>query len=298
MARIDPGFHGVFPVGDQVANLAVNGHHVLWLHDVVGIEQFARGGVTGHVNLRITLVHDLRAQTNELVDDAPHRVFVAGNQGGRQHHRVALADRNRPMSAVGNPRQGGHRFALRAGSHVHAAFGGQGIDVLEVNQHPVRHGHVTGLRGDGHIAFHRPPHQGDLAVRLRGGVQHLLHPVDVGGKRCHDNLAGSVVEYVLEDGSDFPFGGNKSRDLGIRGVYTEQVDPGLPPARESTQVGNAPVQGQLVHLKVPGNQRGAGFCTHHDRQGVGNRVVYSAKLQVERSQVEPLALCFDPQVRG
>lgn len=88
-----------------------------------------------------------------------------------------------------------------------------------------------------------------------------------------------------------------SRSLGVNPGTSAFVESGrnrsiagLRPARERPQVGDAVVEGQLVHLEVTRVQHHASPRLDGDRERVGNRVVDRDELEVERAERLVLAL--------
>ena len=126
------GLHRQITASDQVANLAVNGHNVLRLENVVAVQQLTRGSVTGNVNLRVALVHHVSAQLHEGVDDAEDAGLVTGNQRGGEHHGVAGLNLNLVV-AVRHTGQCRHRLALRTGAHHHDLVGAVVVNLLQVH---------------------------------------------------------------------------------------------------------------------------------------------------------------------
>ena len=80
-------------------------------------------------------------------------------------------------------------------------------------------------------------------------------------------------------------------DLGVGRVHHEEVDALLAEAREGAQVGDAAVEGQLVHLEVAGVEHGARWGAHEDGERVGDRVVDGDELEVE-GRLELIALAL------
>ena len=95
---------------------------------------------------------------------------------------------------------------------------------------------------------------------------------------------------LVEDRANLAFGRDKARDQGVRGVHHEQVDAFLTHAGEGAQVGQAPVQRQLIHLEVTRNQDVARTRAHEDRERVGNRVGDGDEFEVEGADAEAVAL--------
>ena len=116
-----------------------------------------------------------------------------------------------------------------------------------------------------------------------GGVQHLLDPVHVAGEAGHDHAARGVAEDLLDRGGELALGGREARDLGVRGVGEEEIDPLLTQAREAAQVGDPTVERELVHLEVAGVQHHAGARADRDGEAVRDRVVDGQELEVERA---------------
>src|SRR5699024_7959119 len=79
-----PGQHDAFArhpgrlrdpaVGDEVAHLAVDRHHVLRAHDVVAVQQLALARVPAGVDRRVPLVEHLGAEFHQPVDPPEHGV--------------------------------------------------------------------------------------------------------------------------------------------------------------------------------------------------------------------------------
>src|SRR5690606_7746138 len=142
---------------------------------------------------------------------------------------------------------------------------------------------------DVHVAHHRPADQGDPPVVLHRRVQYLLHAVHVAGEAGHDHPLVDLADDVVEDGTDLPFRGHEPGDLGVGRIHAQQVDALVAEPREPGQVGEPPVEGQLVEFDVPGVQDDAGRGADRDRERIGDRVVHGEELDVEGTDVTPLA---------
>ena len=86
-------------------------------------------------------------------------------------------------------------------------------------------------------------------------------------------------------GRDVALRGDEAGHLGVGGVDEQQVDALVAEAREAGQVGEPPVERQLVELDVAGVQHGAARGADGDGEGVGDRVVDREELAVERAVV-------------
>ncbi len=78
--------------------------------------------------------------------------------------------------------------------------------------------------------------------------------------------------------------------LRVGGVRHQQVDAVRAEPGEPADVGQAPVQRELVHLEVAGVQHEAGMRADADRERVRDRVVHGEELEVERAEPLPRAL--------
>ena len=185
------------------------------------------------------------------------------------------------MLGVRHAGQCRHRLALRAGDHEDLLLRGQRGDVAGVHEDAAWDLEVAALGGDPHVAHHGAPHERHASAVQGGGVEDLLDPVDVAGEGGHDDLSLGVGEDVVQDLADLALVADHAGNLGVGGVYAEQVHPFLTEAREGAQVGDAPVDGQGVHLEVSGDEHVAGVGADHDRHGVGDGVVDGHELQVE-----------------
>src|SRR5690606_16828123 len=275
-------------VGAQVPPFAVDRHEVAGPDHVEHVQQFPGGSVPGDVDQGVALVDDLGAPAGEAVDDPVDGVLVAGDEGGGQDDRVAGFDVDLVV-AVGHAAEGGHGFALGAGADQHDFVGGQFVEVARVDEEASGDLEVAEFAGDVHVADHGAAHEGDLAAVCLGGVEDLLHPVDVGGEAGDDDAFLGFGEDVVDDAGDVAFAGDEAGDLGVGGVRQQQVDAlGAEPG-EAAEVGDAVVQRQLVHLEVAGVQQGSGRGAHSDGERVGDGVVDREEFEVEGSEGVPFA---------
>ena len=284
-ARLD----GERGVRGEVPVLAVDRQHVARAQDVVAVQQFACGRVAAHVNLRVALVHHLRAELRQAVDDAVDRVLVAGDEARRQDDGVALPHLDLVLE-VGHAREHRHRLALRPGAHVDDAVVGKIERLAQVHEHAVRDLEVPEVGGDAHVAHHAATHEGDPTAVGGRRIQHLLHPVHVAGEAGDDDATRGLGDDALEHRADVALERGESGDVGVGRVGHEQVDTLFAEPRERAQVGDAVVERELVHLEVAGVQHQAGGGADRDGERVGNGVVDGDELEVERAQRLALAL--------
>jgi hypothetical protein len=192
------------------------------------------------------------------------------------------------VAVVGHARQRRHRLALRTGRHQHHLVRRSSVDL--VDDDTVRHVQVAEIAGDLHVADHRAADVRDLATVLGGGVDDLLHAVDVRRERRDDDASAAVLEHRVDRRRDVALGRREAGHLGIRRVGEEQVDTLLAETGEGAQVGDAAVERQLIHLEVAGVQRDARRSLDRHGEGVGDRVVDRDELELERTEVHDVAL--------
>ncbi len=264
--------------------------HVARLDDVVAVEQLAGAGVAADVHERVALVDDAGTPAGQAVDDPVDGVLVAGDQARGEQDGVVLLDVHEVVAALRDPAQRAHRLALAPGRDQHLPLRRQVGELLGLDHHPRRHREVAEVAGDAHVAHHRAADVGDLAVVGDGGVEHLLHPVHVGGEAGHDDPLLGVAEDLVDDGGDRLLGGREAGRLGVGRVGEEEVDTLLAEAREGPQVGDPAVERQLVHLEVAGVEHQARRRPDRDRERVGDGVVDRDELELERPERHRVAL--------
>src|SRR5262249_16605342 len=134
------------------------------------------------------------------------------------------------------------------------------------------------VAGDAHVADHAAADEGDLPAVPGGRVHHLLDAVHVGGEGGDDDATAGLGEDRVEHRAELPLGGDEAGDLRVGRVGQQQLHAlGAEPG-EAGQVGDPPVQRQLVHLEVAGVQHDAGRGLDGDRERVRDRVVDREEL--------------------
>ena len=275
------GGHRDTGVRHEVPVLAVDRHDGTRSHDIVGVEQLTLGGMPGDVNQRIALVHHGGTAAHEAVDDAGDGVLVAGDERARHEHDVALPHRDVPVLTVGDASQGRQRLTLGTGADDGDLVVGVLVEVAQLDERVVGHLEVAQIAGDRHVAHHGTSDVADLAPVPHGGVDRLLDAVDVRGEGGDDELLGGLVEGLLDGRGEVALGTHESGHLGVRGVDHEDVDTLLTEPGKGPQVGDPPVDGQLVHLEVAGVEDRTGVGLDVDGQRVGDGVVDGDELDVE-----------------
>ncbi len=94
----------------------------------------------------------------------------------------------------------------------------------------------------------------------------------------------ALGEHLVEHRRDVPLRPDDARDLGVGRVGEQQVDALAAKPREPGQVGQPPVERQLVHLEVAGVQHDAGRGLDRHGERVGDRVVHREEFKVEGSE--------------
>jgi hypothetical protein len=121
------------------------------------------------------------------------------------------------------------------------------------------------------------------------GVEDLLDAVHVAGETGDDHASWSCPEHGLDGRGELAVGGGETGDVGVGGVGQEQIDAFLAEPGEPAQVGDPPVQRELIHLEIAGVQHQTGVRADGDRESVRDRVVDREELQAERTCSQGLA---------
>ena len=244
------GQRGQVGVRAQVPPLAVHRHEVARLDQVEHVEQLAGRRVAGDVHLGHALVHDARAEPGQPVDHPVHGGLVAGDQRRGQDDGVPGGDPDRVVAA-GHPGQRGHRLALRAGGDQHDLAGRHLLGLARVDQQPAGHPQVAEVAGDAHVAHHRPADEGDLAAVLDRGVEHLLHPVHVGGEAGDDDALLVLAKISSSTGPISRSGVTKPGTSALVESAISRSTPSVPSRAKPARSVSRPSSGSWSILKSP-----------------------------------------------
>ena len=229
-------------------------HYVPWPQDVVAEEKLASACVPGHMDECVAAVYDMRAEPGQAVDHAIDRTLVARDQRAGEHHSVATLELDHRVFAIRHTRQRRQRLALRSGGNDHDVLGCVVVDLPLVDQGIARNPEEAQITSDGHVAHHRAADIDHLALMGNRCIQGLLYTMHVRGEAGHDDALSAGSEHTLEGGSDVPLRCCEAGHLRIGRVDHEEVDTLLTETGEGTEIGDAAVQRQLVHLEVAGVQ--------------------------------------------
>jgi hypothetical protein len=238
---------------------------------------------------RVALVHDLGSEPGQAVDHLVDGVLVPRDQRAGEDDGVALLDVHEVVVALRDPAERRHRLALAAGRDQDLTLRREVGEVLGVDHDVGRDVEVAEVLGDAHVAHHRAPDVPDLATVPDRRVEHLLHPVHMGGEAGDDDPLVAAREHAVEHRRDVLLGGGETGDLGVGGVGEEEVDPLLPQPGERAEVGDPAVERKLVHLEVARVQHQGRAGADRDGQGVGDRVVDGDELELVGAEREPVA---------
>src|SRR5699024_4145685 len=155
--------------------------HIFWFDDVVAVQQFTFGRVARHVNVRVALVNDVRAEFHQPVDDPCDRIFVARNERGGQDDQVIFLDGDLTVFIVCHARQGCHGFVVCTSGHQHDVVVCVVVDVFEVDDGLCRDIEVSQFGGYAHVVDHRPADECDFSTVFDRRVENLLDPMHMRG---------------------------------------------------------------------------------------------------------------------
>ena len=124
-----------------------------------------------------------------------------------------------------------------------------------LDEHPLGHVDVAQRAADVRVLAHRAADEADLAVQVRrGGVDDLLHAVDVRREARDDDAALAAAEDVLQVRADDRLAGGEARAVGVRRVAAEQQQALAAELGQAGDVGGHAVDGRLVELVVAGDE--------------------------------------------
>jgi hypothetical protein len=192
--------------------------------------------------------------------------------------------------AVGHAPQRAERLALGPGRDDHELVIGPVVELARRDEDPLRHVDVPQRAADVDVLAHRPAHERHLAPVRGSRVYDLLDAVDVGGEAGDDDAALAAEEELLELGPDDRLARRVARAIGICRVAAQQQQPLAPQLGEARDVRRDAVDRRLVELVVAGDQDRAQVGVERDGGRVGNRMRHVDELDLERAELEALAV--------
>ena len=241
----------------HAAVVAVERHHVARRGEVHHQLQLLGVAVARGVDGRVAGGDHVRAELVDPVDRLVHGALVARDRRGREEDRVAVVEVDVRVVAVRHPPERRERLALTSGRDHDELVVREVLDLAHADQHSLRDLDVAELAPDVHVLAHRAAHQRDLAPHRLGGIDDLLHAVDVRGEGGHDDPAVAAVERLLEVRTDARLRRRDAGPIHIGRVAAQEQQPVPAELGESRHVGGLAVDGRLVELVVAGYQRGA-----------------------------------------
>ena len=195
------------------------------------------------------------------------------------------------MAGLRHAGQRTQRLALAAGGDEHDLLRRVLVDFVNRDKHIIRRVQVAQLAGHLSVGDHAAPTDGDLAARLNRQIDDLLHAVDVGGERCHDDAAltglGKQAAHAFGDGL---LSGGEARALCVGGICQQRQHTLAAILGNRGQVGHC-VAGQrrVVDLEVAGVDDHARRAVDGEGQRVRDGVVDVDRLNGEAAERDLLA---------
>ena len=189
---------------------------------------------------------------------------------------------------VGHPPQRRERLALAAGRDHDDLLVGEVLDLARLDEDARRRLGDPQVGGDVEVLAHRAADQGDLAVELDGGVDHLLDAVDVGGEGGDDDPPLALRELLQQGRADARLRRRHPGPVGVGRVAAEQQQAFAADLGQARDVGRAAVDRGLVELVVAGHQHRADLGGDQDAAHVGDRVREVDQLELERAALDLL----------
>ena len=277
----------------QVPVLAVHGDEVPGLHQRMDQLQFLLPRVAGDVHLRQRLIDHVRADADQLVDDAGHRLFVAGDGVGGEDHHVAFTDLQLAVLGEGHAAEAAHGLALAAGGDDGDLIVRVAVQIVGGDQLALGDLQIPELGGDlGHV-HHAPPDQADLPAVAYRGVHHRLDAVDVRGEHGDDHTARGPGHLLVEGVGHLLLGHGVALPLHVGGIAHQRQHALVADGRQASQVDGRVRQRGVVHLEVAGVHDGAHRGADRQRAGVGDGVVDVYELHREAAGPDHVSRLHD-----
>ena len=235
----------------------------------------------------------------KLVDDIGHRLLIARNRMRRENNGVAGSDLHLPVLIFRHSGQRGHALTLRAGRNDRCFLRRIIAELFLLDQCVLRYVQTSDRTGRRNDVHHAASLDGNLASVLVGGIDDLLHTVDIGRKGRNDNPRILMLGKNPVDGhTDGFLRLCIARALCVGGVTHQCQNSVLSKLRETLQINGISVNRSVIHLKISGvyhdSHRGIdGKCS-----GIHNAVVGFDEFHAEASEVYRLPEGNDNPLRG
>jgi hypothetical protein len=240
------------------------------------------------VDVLDAFVNHVGAATGDVVDDASDGDFVSRNGPRRQHDGVIRTDLHVPVIVDRNPRQGRHRFALRAGRHAQHVLGGVAADVGIADLHAGGNAEIAEPLRDLGILDHSTADERNLPIELRREVDEQLHAVDARRERRDDQPAGRAGEDLLERLDDFGLRAGEAAAVDVRAVRKQREHTRRAELREAVDVEMLAVDRRLIDLEVAGVDHDAAWRVNGQRDAVRDAMRHTDELDLERADRDTL----------
>src|SRR5713101_8042007 len=137
-------------VPPQLPVLTVNRNKISRLHQVDDQLELFLAGVSAHVNRwgRAVFVNHMRLTAEYVINHAVNAFFVAGDNAGREHDRIARFDARVLVVIHGGAGEGGHGLALRTANENGYLFRRVILQIARMNQHSVGNLNVSQILCD------------------------------------------------------------------------------------------------------------------------------------------------------
>ena len=287
--RRDPDGLGELAVQHQPLVVAVDGHDVARPREVehqldLLLEAVARG-----VDRGVARRHHVGADVVEPVDRLVDRALVARDRRRGEDDRVALAQLDLRVVAVGHPPQRGERLALGARGDDDDLLRRVVVDLAQRHEHALGHGDVAQRAPDVDVLAHRAPDERHLAVERRRRVDDLLDAVDVRGEAGDHDPPLAALEDALEVGADHRLARGEAGAVGVRGVAAQQQQALAAELGQAGDVRRRAADRRLVELVVAGEEDRPEVGGDGHAARVGDRVREVDHLDLERAVLDDVA---------
>ena len=156
-------------------------HHILGFEDVVAVQQLPRGSMPRNVHLRVTLMHHVRPQLQQGVNNTVHTGLVPRDEGGSEHNRIPWLNLHL-MVTICHTGQGSHRLTLGTSGHQHHLVRSELCGLVHGDECSTRCLQKAHLFRDFHVADHGTPIECHPASRSNCCINGGLNAVHIGGK--------------------------------------------------------------------------------------------------------------------
>src|SRR4051812_3807564 len=187
-----------------------------------------------------------------MADQPAYSPFIARDNAGREHNRVALLDLESLIGRRSHVPKRCPRFALRTGDEINDLVVAESPRVADVDDGTVRYIQNSLLIGNLDISLHRPAEHADLFAELVSNVKNDLKAMYRGRKGRDDQPSFRGFKDLFEGGNDGTLGRCSPRHCRVCRIAKQSENAFVADTPERFKVVRLADNGRVIDLVIAG----------------------------------------------